>query len=82
MFFTFYYQDIAIVVEKRPLRCSVYIVTKRPLESSNEVQQLHVFELLTERHRGGLKTKKDEKPLKAFETTISSPKTFKQIRSF
>ena len=49
MFFTFYYQDIAIIVKKRPLRCSVFIirVTKRPLESSNEVQQLHAFELLT-----------------------------------
>ena len=47
MFFTFYYQDIAIIVKKRPLRCSVFRVTKRPLESSNEVEQLHAFELLT-----------------------------------
>ena len=50
MFFTFYYQDVAIIVKKRPLRCSVCRVTKRPLESSNEVQLIHVFELLTEPH--------------------------------
>ena len=50
MFFTFYYQDVAIIVKKRPLRCSVYRVTKRPLESPNEVQLIHVFELLTEPH--------------------------------
>ena len=35
------------------LRCSVFRVKKRPLESSNEVQQLHVFEFLTEPHQGG-----------------------------
>lgn len=43
---TFYDQDVTIIFNKRSPE-SFIVKTKRPLESSNEVQQLHAFELLT-----------------------------------